>query len=242
MIYFHYRNIWFVAIKTIIIDWSAITTFFSIGFVNITDITKLRQFFNKNCDQLFISGIFSSLPRGQLVPPNPLGRSATLPRQPLDLPPDKRSSDSVVSKTWYPTPACDGAPHNSGTLHDLLVAARDPYSRLHGLDLSKAQLSLEDSMCLGETVRVSKQLHSIKLEGSSRVSEVLPCVIGAGESVSLQMMSLASPRLALEDGATAMSARALANCVSLRLLSLDGWSFRVDVSISNQLYLIDFQN
>lgn len=176
------------------------------------------------------SGLFSSLPRGALVPPNPLGRSATLPRQPLDLPPDKRSSDSVVSKTWYPTPACDGAPHNSGTLHDLLFAARDPYSRLHGLDLSKAQLSLEDSMCLGETVRVSNQLHSIKLEGSSRVSEVLPTLIGAGESVSLQMMSLSSPRLALEDGATAMAARALANCVSLRLLSLDGWSFRVDVS------------
>lgn len=174
-------------------------------------------------------GLFSSLPRGALVPPNTMGRSATLPRQPLDCPPDKRSSDSVVSKTWYPTPACDGGPHSSGTLHDLLLAAREPYSRLHGLDLSKAQLSLEDSMCLGETVRVSTQLHSIKLEGSSRLSEVLPAVLGASESVSLQMMSLASPRLSLEDGATSMSARALANCMSLRLLSLDGWSFRVDV-------------
>lgn len=121
------------------------------------------------------SGIFSSLPRGALMPPNTTGRSATLPRQPLDLPPDKRSSgqaqnfvrssDSVVSKTWYPTPACDGGPHSSGTLHDLLLAAREDYSRLHGLDLSKAQLSLEDSMCLGETIRVSNHLHSIKLEG-----------------------------------------------------------------------------
>lgn len=175
--------------------------------------------------------IFSSLPRGALMPANPSGRSATLPRQPLDLPPDKRSSDSVVSKTWYPTPACDGGPHNSGTLHDLLLAAREPYSRLHGLDLSKAQLSLEDSMCLGETVRVSTQLHSIKLEGSSRMSEVLPTLLGCGESISLQMMSLASTRLVLEDGATAMSSRALANCVSLRLLSLDGWTFRVDVSL-----------
>lgn len=110
------------------------------------------------------SGIFSSLPRGALMPPNPTSRSATLPRQPLDLPPDKRSSDSVISKTWYPTPACEG-PHSSGTLHELLLAAREGYSRLHGLDLSKAQLSLEDSMCLGETIRVSNQLHSIKLEG-----------------------------------------------------------------------------
>lgn len=178
----------------------------------------------------YSNGLFSSLPRGAFVPSNTMGRSATLPRQPLDLPPDKRSSDSVVSKTWYPTPACDGGPHNSGTLHDLLLAAREPYSRLHNLDLSKAQLSLEDSMCLGETVRVSSQLHSIKLEGSSRLSEVLPTVLGAGESVSLQMMSLGSLRLALEDSATSMSARALANSISLRLLSVDGWSFRVDVS------------
>lgn len=175
-------------------------------------------------------GLFSSLPRGALVPNSAIGRSATLPRQPLDCPADKRSSDSVISKTWYPTPACDGGPHNSGTLHELFLAAREPFSRLHGLDLSKAQLSLEDSMCLGETVRVSTQLHSIKLEGSSRVSEVLPALLGAGESISLQMMSLASPRLALEDGATAMAARALSNCMSLRLLSMDGWSFRVEVS------------
>lgn len=169
--------------------------------------------------------------RGVLAPTSTMGRSATLPRQPLDCPPDKRSSDSVVSKTWYPTPACDGGPHNSGTLHDLLMAARTPYSRLHGLDLSKAQLSLEDSMCLGETVRLSNQLHSIKIDGASRVSEVLPALLGAGESTSLQMMSLASPRLTLEDGATAMAAKALSNCVTLRLLNMDGWSFRIEVSL-----------
>lgn len=72
---------------------------------------------------------------------------------------------------------------------------------------------------------------SLQLLGASRMSEVLPALLGCGESVSLQMMSLASTRLVLEDGATAMSARALANCVSLRLLCLDGWTFRVDVSI-----------
>ena len=64
------------------------------------------------------------------------------------------------------------------------------------------------------------------------MSEVLPALLGCSESVSLQMMSLASTRLVLEDGATAMSARALSNCASLRLLCLDGWTFRIDVSIS----------
>uniref|UniRef100_A0A182ND38 NACHT domain-containing protein n=1 Tax=Anopheles dirus TaxID=7168 RepID=A0A182ND38_9DIPT len=174
------------------------------------------------------AGIFSSLPRGVLSSTANMGRSATLPRQPMDGPPDKRSTDSVISRTWYPTPACDGGPHNSGTLHELLLAARDTYSRLHGLDLSKAQLSLEDSMCLGETVRVSTTLHSIKLEGASRLSEILPTVLGASESPCLQMMSLGSPRIALEDAAVGMSARALGSCITLRLLSLDGWSFRIE--------------
>ncbi|XP_055525587.1 uncharacterized protein LOC129718641 [Wyeomyia smithii] len=174
------------------------------------------------------TGIFSSLPRGVLNSTSNMGRSATLPRQPMDGPPDKRSTDSVISRTWYPTPACDGGPHNSGTLHELLLAARDSYSRLHGLDLSKAQLSLEDSMCLGETVRVSTTLHSIKLEGASRLSEILPTVLGASESPSLQMLSLGSPRIALEDAAVGMSARALGSCITLRLLSLDGWSFRIE--------------
>ncbi|EGK97130.1 AGAP013057-PA [Anopheles gambiae str. PEST] len=174
------------------------------------------------------AGIFSSLPRGVLSSTANMGRSATLPRQPMEGPPDKRSTDSVISRTWYPTPACDGGPHNSGTLHELLLAARDTYSRLHGLDLSKAQLSLEDSMCLGETVRVSTTLHSIKLEGASRLSEILPTVLGASESPCLQMMSLGSPRIALEDAAVGMSARALGSCITLRLLSLDGWSFRIE--------------
>ncbi|XP_055908357.1 uncharacterized protein LOC129943132 [Eupeodes corollae] len=177
----------------------------------------------------YAPGIFSSLPRGVFVPPTTLGRSATLPRQPLDQSSvDKRSCDSVVSKTWYPTPACDGGPHNSGTLHDLLLAARESYSKLHGLDLSKAQLSLEDSMCLGETVRLSNTLHTLKLEGSSRLSEILPSVLGASESPCLQMLSIGSPRLSLEDSAIAMCARALTSCSTLRLLSLDGWSFRIE--------------
>ncbi|KAL5282564.1 hypothetical protein ACFFRR_005584 [Megaselia abdita] len=175
-------------------------------------------------------GLFSSLPRGIYVPTATLGRSATLPRQPIEPPIDKRSCDSVVSKSWYPTPACEGGPHSSGTLHDLLLAAREPYSKLNGLDLSKAQLSLEDSMCLGETVRISTTLHTLKLEGCSRLSEILPSIIGASESMCIQMLSIGSPRLNLEDSAISMCSRALTTCSTLRLLSLDGWSFRIENS------------
>lgn len=83
-------------------------------------------------------------------------------------------------------------------------------------------------MCLGETVRVSSTLHSIKLEGASRLSEILPTVLGCSESPSLQMLSLGSPRLILEDTAITMSARALGSCITLRLLSLDGWTFKFE--------------
>lgn len=62
------------------------------------------------------------------------------------------------------------------------------------------------------------------------MSEVLPALLGCAESNSLQMMNLASQRIQLEDHATGMSAQALANCASLRLLCLDGWTFRIDVS------------
>lgn len=178
----------------------------------------------------YAPGIFSSLPRGQFVPQSSFGRSATLPRQPLEQATSKSSCDSVVSKNWYPTPACDGSPHNSGTLHDLFVTVRDSCSKLHGMDLSKAQLSLEDSMCLGETVRLSNTLHTLKLEGSARISEILPSILGASESSCLQMLSVGSQRLSLDDAVTVMCARALTSCTTLRLLSLDGWSFRIDVS------------
>lgn len=179
----------------------------------------------------YSSGLFSSLPRGIYAPTSSMSRSATLPRPPPGLEgplPDKRSTDSVISKTWYPAPACDGGPHTSGSLHELLLAAREPNSRLHGLDFSKAQLSLEDSMCLGETVRLSPTLHSLKLEGTTRLSEVLPVIIGASESHSLQMLSVGSPRLILEDGAVAMVARSLTDCLNLRLLGIDGWTMRLD--------------
>lgn len=86
-------------------------------------------------------------------------------------------------------------------------------------------------MCLGETVRLSITLHSLKLEGASRLSEVLPSILGASESPSLQMLSIGSPRLNLDDTAISMSARALTSCSTLRLLNLDGWTFRIEVRI-----------
>lgn len=179
-------------------------------------------------------GFFSSLPRGVFAPTNTLGRSSTLPRQPIDQQPvaDKRSSDSdsVVSRAWYPTPSCDGRPHSSGTLHELLMAARLSLTKISALDLSKAQLTLDDSMCLGETVRLSIALQTLKFEGASRLSEILPAIIGAGESQCLQILYLGSTRVSIEDTAITLASEALGNCKTLRVLSIDGWNFRLENS------------
>lgn len=106
-------------------------------------LIKQSSLTNAPSPRSYTVGVFSSLPRGIAIPPSISGRSATLPRPPLDCPPNKRSSDSVISKTWYPTPACDGGVHNSGIFHELFYVIREPYSKLNSLDLSKAQLSIE---------------------------------------------------------------------------------------------------
>lgn len=177
----------------------------------------------------YAPGAFSSLPRGMFIAQTSLGRSATLPRQPLDQNLEKRSCESVISKIWYPTPSCDGVSHSSGTMHDLFLVIRDNSTKLHSLDLSKAQLSLEDAMCLGETVRVSKALHTLKLEGLSRMSDILPSILGISESPSLQMLNIGSQRINLDDHLIVMCSRALTSCQTLRLLNIDGWSLRIEV-------------
>lgn len=177
-----------------------------------------------------------------------LGRSATLPRPPPDAEPPykQRSYDSVVSRVWSAN-ASTGTSNTTasssvaaygdavsgsgggGVLHDVLMAAREPDSRMAALDLSKAQLTVEDALCLGETVRQSSTLHSVRLEGAARLSEILPAVLGVGESQSVQMLVLASPRLSVDDAAVQRLVRALMCCATLRLLVLDGWSVRMEV-------------
>lgn len=186
------------------------------------------------------SAMYANVP----AQPSYLGRSATLPRPPPDAEPQykQRSYDSMVSRTWGANTSATNTTASSsmaaydtiasvgGVLHDVLMAAREPDSCMAALDLSKAQLTVEDALCLGETVRQSCTLHSVRLEGAARLSEILPAMLGVGESQSVQMLVLASPRLSVDDGAVQRVSRALMCCPTLRLLVLDGWSFRLEVS------------
>ena len=92
-------------------------------------------------------------------------------------------------------------------------------------------MGVEDAVCLGETVRKSHCLDALRLEGGTRLAEVLPVLLGLADNTSLQLLDLSSQRLVLDDGPAQLVCQAVAKNATLRLLSLDGWTFRIEVKI-----------
>ena len=87
-------------------------------------------------------------------------------------------------------------------------------------------------MCdAGETVRRSLCLDALRLEGGTRLGEVLPVILVLADNTSIQLLDLGSQRLILDDGPTQLVCQSLAKNSSLRLLSLEGWTFRIEVSL-----------
>lgn len=170
---------------------------------------------------------------------NSLTRPATLPRQPLQqlvldgygTTDSKRNSDSILfQRLFHPLPSCDAALHSTSGFHDVFEAIRDPSCKLRSLNVSKCLLGAEDALCLGETIRRSCCLDALRLEGGTRLGEVLPVLLGLADNSSLQLLDLGSQRLVLDDGPTQLVCQALIKNTSLRLLSLEGWTFRIEVS------------
>ncbi|XP_039282976.1 uncharacterized protein LOC111057093 [Nilaparvata lugens] len=194
---------------------------------------------------------FSSLPRGALGAYNSLTRPATLPRQPLQnyvldgystTTDSKRNSDSVLfQRLFHPLPSCDAALHSSSGFHDVFEAIRDPSCKLRSLNVSKCLLGAEDALCLGETMRRSGCLDALRLEGATRLGEVLPVLLGLADNSSLQLLDLGSQRLVLDDGPTQLVCQALIKNTSLRLLSLEGWTFRIEEEGSLPVFLAFLQ-
>ncbi|KAG8223240.1 hypothetical protein J437_LFUL003592 [Ladona fulva] len=173
---------------------------------------------------------YFSLPRGGLLP-----RADTLPS-------DGRMGERGPAP-WGPPSCADPAVHAASSgFHSIFVAAREPNSRLRTLNVSRCQLGAEEALCLGETLRsggggMEKKvvgetggLDSLRVEGASRREEVLPLLAALGEGVSsrLQLLDLSSPRLTLDDADTQLLCHALARNSSLRLLALEGWTFRIE--------------
>lgn len=194
---------------------------------------------------------FSSLPRGVIGAYNSLTRPATLPRQPLhqlifdgySTTEHKRNSDSILfQRLFHPLPSCDPALHSTSGFHDIFESIKDPLCKLRSLNVSKCLLSAEDALCLGETVRRSHCLDALRLEGGTRLGEVLPVLLGLADNKSLQLLDLGSQRLVLEDGPTQLVCQALIKNASLRLLSLEGWTFRIEEEGSLPVFLAFLQS
>ncbi|XP_075222763.1 uncharacterized protein LOC142325204 isoform X2 [Lycorma delicatula] len=193
---------------------------------------------------------FSSLPRGVIGAYNSLTRPATLPRQPLQqlvldgygTTDSKRNSDSILfQRLFHPLPSCDAALHSTSGFHDVFEAIRDPSCKLRSLNVSKCLLGAEDALCLGETIRRSCCLDALRLEGGTRLGEVLPVLLGLADNSSLQLLDLGSQRLVLDDGPTQLVCQALIKNTSLRLLSLEGWTFRIEEEGSLPIFLAFLQ-
>ncbi|XP_076758568.1 uncharacterized protein LOC143427929 [Xylocopa sonorina] len=205
---------------------------------------------------------YSSLPRGALAAYGSLTRPATLPRLPLGLGlgpapatgngplpqndrdrdsngSSKRNSDSVLCHRLpllHPLPTCDVSSHQGTGFHEIFNAIREPNCKLRSLNVSKCLLGGLDAGCLGETIRRARNLDALRAAGASRPADVMPLVLALTEAPCLQLLDLASPRLALDDHPSRLLCHALARNTTLKLLSLEGWTFRIEESDSLSVF------
>ncbi|KAL6255954.1 hypothetical protein P5V15_013191 [Pogonomyrmex californicus] len=110
------------------------------------------------------------------------------------------------------------------------IAVREPNCKLRSLNVSKCLLGGLDAGCLGETIRRARNLDALRAAGASRPADVMPLVLALTEAPCLQLLDLSSPRLALDDHPSRLLCHALARNTTLKLLSLEGWTFRIEVS------------
>ena len=191
------------------------------------------------------SSSYFSLPRSH--PYHSLSRSAaaTLPRPPGTPTDDKRLSDSALFQKYCPPVVCESLEHKTSSgFHAVFEAAREAGVCVRALNVSKCALGAEDALCLGDTVRRSRSLAALRLEGASRLGEVLPVILALPESPALQLLDLASPRIVFMDAPAQLLCHAMSRSPSLRLLGLDGWTFRLEVRANwrlNSKFLVSMQ-
>ncbi|CAL8090560.1 unnamed protein product [Orchesella dallaii] len=145
---------------------------------------------------------------------------------------DKRNSDSVLfQRNFLPLPICDRENHEVDGFHEIFTVLRTPgipaSNNLRSLNLSKCVMNWEDVICLGETIRKTNSLDSLRMEGM-KLCDVLPVLLGLQENRSLKMLDLSSPHVVIGDDALQLAANSLSKNTSLRLLSLQGWTVYIE--------------
>lgn len=163
---------------------------------------------------------------------------------------DKRNSDSVLfQRNFLPLPICDRENHEVDGFHEIFTALRTPgipaSANLRSLNLSKCVMNWEDVICLGETIRKTNSLDSLRMEGM-KLCDVLPVLlgklctfkcavivfiylmlgfrlktlncnfVGVQENRSLKMLDLSSPHVVIGDDALQLAANSLSKNTTLR--------------------------
>ncbi|CAG7732749.1 unnamed protein product [Allacma fusca] len=174
-------------------------------------------------------GGFSSLPRGPL---NGSIKSPSIRRKKMShlTENDKRNSDSALfQRNFLPLPICDQPNHELDGFHSIFSVLRfgDSACNLKSLNIGKCVLGWEDVICLGETIRKTTCLDTLRMEGM-KLCDVLPVLLGLQENTSLKMLDLSSPHVVIGDDALQLACQSLAKNHTLRLLSLQGWTFYIE--------------
>ncbi|OAD56855.1 Protein NLRC5 [Eufriesea mexicana] len=137
------------------------------------------------------------------------------------LGPSPRATSQAAARTE--------APSSYAKVFEILFSnSREPNCKLRSLNVSKCLLGGLDAGCLGETIRRARNLDALRAAGASRPADVMPLVLALTEAPCLQLLDLASPRLALDDHPSRLLCHALARNTTLKLLSLEGWTFRIE--------------
>jgi hypothetical protein len=88
-------------------------------------------------------------------------------------------------------------------------------------------MNWEDVICLGESVRRTTSLDSLRMEGM-KLCDVLPVLLALQENSSLKMLDLSSPHVMIGDEALQLVANSLGRNTTLRLLAIQGWNLYIE--------------
>ena len=172
----------------------------------------------------------SSLPRRSRLP-----KSGYFSRNDSNngmYPESSSSSAMLLQKSSFPPPTCPGEDVHSNGFHCIFKSLLDPSCNLTHLDLSKSSLGAEDLVCLGDAIRYTNCLTTLRMEGLARVAEIIPIIVALQSATNIQSLDLTSSHLLLDDSALQIFLTTVCRCESLRFLSISGWTFHIEYSRS----------
>ncbi|XP_068234832.1 uncharacterized protein [Palaemon carinicauda] len=126
-----------------------------------------------------------------------------------------------------PLPLCNDREHRS-VFHDLFSALPESSVKSLTLDYPCLYLSTLDLVCLGDAIRKTKCLDTLKLQNLKNAKKYIPVVLGLGQCQSLTSVTLESKSVIITDASFTLACLALRNNTTLKKLSLAQWEFIIE--------------